>query len=247
MERTLILGLGLWVGGAGAWALSAGLALAPRLRLPWARAGRPDSPRGLQPLDMIAGEDDAESSRSRSCSPSRSPQPVAMEEQECAEDDDNCVMVGETPLYRPEDASDMLSDSQRRRLAPVNQLRRKRRSRKVRVASDGSGEKFVPLVAGARPSEAESILRSFAGEDLQESQRQGEDYWIDPELLQESNQAEAQRESRRDSMMRREANATQIAPERLREEIVAPYKVCAWLMSHVPTTHPPTGPAYKPL
>merc|ERR1719421_756366 len=84
---------------------------------------------------------------------------------------------------RPPDASALLTESQRRRLAPIKTLRRERRSRKIR-RTEQKDEKFVPLVPGARPTQTEAILNAYNGETLEEKQEQGEDYWVDPELVQ---------------------------------------------------------------
>ena len=141
MERTLLLAAGFWVSGVGAWAVGAGYALAPYVRPRLGGGLRCQEDPALPPL--TSGDRDG-------------------------------VVVDVTPpesleslqLLRPNDASALLTESQRARLRPVNPLKRKRRSRKVRVASGGDEEKFVPLVSGARTNVAESIMASYSGETL---------------------------------------------------------------------------------
>ena len=189
MERALFAAIGLWITGAGAWVVGAGYALAPLVARP--------RPPAFNLVQMR--EDDELSSGADSSAP---PSPPASSQSPV--------------LVRPEDASSLLTESQRARLAPINSLKRKRRSRKVRQVGGDSGERFVPLVAGARPTTADSIMASYAGASLSEKREQGEDYWVDPVLLQE----EIAAESRRKKFKRRER---EMPAEKLREELVAPY------------------------
>uniref|UniRef100_A0A7S3B977 Transmembrane protein n=1 Tax=Haptolina ericina TaxID=156174 RepID=A0A7S3B977_9EUKA len=124
-------------------------------------------------------------------------------------------------LRRPLDGSALLTDSQRRRLAPINSLKRKRRSRKVRVADGGAAEKFVPLVKGARSSVDEAILASFSGDTLSQRQESGEDFWVDPTLYKAEVDRTRQAESRRKQWKRKQ---DAFGEARLRDEIAAPYK-----------------------
>jgi len=122
-------------------------------------------------------------------------------------------------LVRPEDASALLTESQRRRLAPVKSLRRTRRSRKVRVTSP-KDDKFVPIVRGARPTTEESILTAYnkrEADTLDVQREQGEDYWVDPAILAQEVKAREAAEQRRKQIS---ASTT----EKLKKEIAAPYK-----------------------
>jgi len=129
--------------------------------------------------------------------------------------------LGETALeLRPPDASALLTESQRRRLAPIKPLRRERRSRKIRTAGP-KDDKFVPLVKGARPTQSEAILNAYTGETLDVKREQGEDYWVDPIALQEEMDAREAVQERRKQFKLREKS---FGEGRLREEITAPYK-----------------------
>ncbi|KAL1507941.1 hypothetical protein AB1Y20_007545 [Prymnesium parvum] len=211
MERTLLLGIGMWVSGAGAWVVGAGYMLAPfvaRQATGAPRIAGPDSIRcELEPRDsdtsseLLANTVDVDD--------------AGLMETEVVSSDETLR------LRRPEDPSDLLTESQRRRLAPVNPLKRKRRSRKVRVMTGGRADKFVPLVSGARASTEEAILASYAGETLNQRQEAGEDFWVDPQLYKKDVDRKRQDESRRKMFKRKGSN---FAPEKLREEIAAPYK-----------------------
>lgn len=229
MDRTLLLAAGFWIGGAGAWVVAGAHALAPHVRQRWARPAHsgadPSSPRLCDDEEGVGVP--ACAAAARRGSPSMALPTVPEDSDEECVPDEECVVLGAPPLFQPEDASDLLSESQRRRLAPVNQLRRKRRSRKVARAGAADGEKFVPLVAGARVSQEESILASYAGDDLASRQEQGEDYWLDPVLLQAENTADVARASRREALAQRDTNATRFSPDELRQEIAAPYKANA--------------------
>jgi hypothetical protein len=127
-------------------------------------------------------------------------------------------------LRRPDDPANsaLLTDSQRRRLAPIKSLRRKRRSRKLRIAgADEDG--FVPLVKGARATTDDSIVAASqaSGESLDVQRERGEDYWVDPALLQAEFDEKERVKSRRARFKRKEKA---FAEAKLREEIVAPYK-----------------------
>lgn len=125
-------------------------------------------------------------------------------------------------LVRPEtDMSAFLTESQRRRLAPVNSLRRKRRSRKLRVVGADAGNKYVPIVPGARATQDESIMNAFSGETLSAKREQGEDYWVDPTLLKSEIEQKEERERRRASF---KLKGKTFDETKLRQEMVAPYK-----------------------
>lgn len=195
MERTVLVAASFWMTGVAGWAVGAGYMLAPRVF-----GGR------APPYERL------ERCASPSMEADGAPAPAE-------------AAPGEEGLLRPDDASDIMTESERRRLAPIGQLKRKRRSRKVRVIGAGAGEKFVPLVAGARQSVDESIMASYTETSGFSKREQGEDYWVDPVLLQEQSSAEERRklaeESRRKQMTRVEPRFTE---DRLRKEIVAPYK-----------------------
>ena len=131
-----------------------------------------------------------------------------------------CQEVGVEELRRPEDASSLLTESERNRIAPVNALKRKRRSRKIRTY-EVPEDKLLPLVAGAKVSVKESIMAAYAGDKLADRQRAGEDYYVDPALLQKEVAQKRAAASRRKLFKRRE---TAYAPEKLRKEITAPYR-----------------------
>lgn len=129
-------------------------------------------------------------------------------------------------MLRPPDANlALLTESQRRRLAPVKSLRRTRRSRKIRrVAQDE--KTFVPIVKGARPTTDEAILTAYnmegEGEGATQAQRQrGEDYWVDPKQVQREFDKKAETE-RKVAARKKDENA--FKEDRLKAEIVAPYK-----------------------
>ena len=201
MERTLFLACGFWLGGAGAWVVGAGYVLAPYVR---GTAGPL-----ADGLDRLAMREEGEEIGPPSA-------PAA------SDDDDAGAGAGVTVSpVRPVDASDLLTESQRRRLAPVNQLRRKRRSRKLRVIGADTDQKFVPLVAGARTSVEDSIMASYSAASLEVARERGEDYWVDPALLRreaaEQEAAVAAAELRRARFKR--VSETQISEEKLRSEV----------------------------
>ncbi|KAG5175858.1 hypothetical protein JKP88DRAFT_203437 [Tribonema minus] len=96
---------------------------------------------------------------------------------------------------QPPDVSDFQSDSQKRRNRPLSQLKRQR---KVKQVQEPEGE-LRPLVKKERNSM--SVL-------------QGEDYWIDLSLVNEDN----------DKPVKPTPTEDQFKDEKLREEIVSPYK-----------------------
>ena len=120
----------------------------------------------------------------------------------------------------PPDASALLTESQRRRLAPIKPLKRERRSRKIRVAPVKE-DKFVPLVREARGTTADAIVAAYTGEDTELKREQGEDFWVDPQLLQEEVAAKEKALERRKKF---KTNEQAFGEQRLKEEIVAPYK-----------------------
>jgi len=120
----------------------------------------------------------------------------------------------------PPDASGLMTESQRRRLAPIKPLKRTRRSRKVRVTGP-TDDQFVPLVKGARPSQDEAILAAYNGDTLDVKREQGEDYWVDPKLLEHEIKAKEETNKRREEFKLREKPFVE---DRLKKEIAAPYK-----------------------
>ena len=132
----------------------------------------------------------------------------------------------ETGLRRPADSDydadrgALLTESQRRRLAPIKSLKRVRRSRKLRRTAEGETN-FVPIVKGARATTDEAILSAYTGESVEEKREQGEDYWLDPELVQEEQTAEEKRVAVREEFKNLKDGFKE---EKLRAEIVAPYK-----------------------
>lgn len=218
MERAVLLAAATWIGGVGAWAVGAGYALAEggHMLRPSSRA-----------LSTCMVEEDAPVEVDVLPAP-RPPQELDAPPSEPAPAPSSELTVtrgpdGELQLIKPDDfdSSALLTESQRRRLAPVNSLKRKRRSRKVRVAGESTGKKFVPLVAGARPSTDESILAAFSGDTLASKREQGEDYYVDPLLLQDEIEREAQISERRKSLkLKKDAYKT----DKLKQELAAPYK-----------------------
>lgn len=118
----------------------------------------------------------------------------------------------------PPDASALLTESQRRRLAPIKPLKRERRSRKIRITKP-SEETFVPLVKGARATQDEAILNAYNDEGLK--REQGEDYWVDPKQLENEIKAREASNKRRELYKAREKPFLE---DRLKKEIAAPYK-----------------------
>lgn len=104
-------------------------------------------------------------------------------------------------LVRPNDATSLLTESERLRRQPVHGLRRKRRSRKIRTA-EPSADKLLPIVPGARQTVEESIISAYVGDTLGKQQEAGEDYWVDPLLLKEENEAKRMMEARRKAYKR---------------------------------------------
>ena len=121
---------------------------------------------------------------------------------------------------RPPDAGAMLTESERRRLRPVNPLRRTRRSRKIRAPTEESG-KFVPLVPGARTTDEEAIVSAYQDDLGVQKQEAGDDFWVDPVLANEELERERATQ-KRVAKFAKKKNAFKQA--KLKEEIVAPYK-----------------------
>ena len=127
----------------------------------------------------------------------------------------------ELRLVAPPTAGALRTDSQNRRLAPVNPLKRKRRSRKLRKATV-SDDRFVPLVKGARESTSESILKAYqVPAELDKQQRAGEDYYVDPQLLMGKMESER---SALAAAKKFKKGKGMFSADKLKEEIVAPYK-----------------------
>jgi len=180
---SLLAAAGLcYVGGVGAFSVSAGYMLAP-----FVHRGRPSRVAALQ------------------CKEPDAPRPGSDELQ----------------LVAPPAPGALRTDSQSRRLAPVNPLKRKRRSRKIRTA-EVKEEKFVPLVPGARQTTAESIIKAYqVPAELDQQQKAGEDYYVDPRLV--GNELEEKRnEKARVTKFKKKKGA--FSTDKLREEIVAPWK-----------------------
>ena len=126
-------------------------------------------------------------------------------------------------LRRPEGIESMgelITESQRRRLAPIKSLKRVRRSRKIRRESAEQTD-FVPLVPGARATTEESILNAYTGDTIEAKREQGEDYWVDPDLVQTEQSREAKKKTIREEFVNNKDNYSE---QKLKQEIVAPYK-----------------------
>ena len=213
MERTVLLAAATWITGAGAWAVGVGFAVAPYIARPGGRL--PDGGDGAEAaIVMQADRDDVEVMPA-----ARPPRELSAPAEPLPQQADSDSLL--RPPSQLEDASALLSESQRRRLAPVNSLRRKRRSRKLRVVGADVGDKFVPIVPGARATQDEAIMNSFSAETLSVKREQGEDYWVDPVLVQSEIQRKEEKETSRRARSEREGTFT---PDRLKKEIAAPYK-----------------------
>eukprot|EP00308_Calcidiscus_leptoporus_P000161 CAMPEP_0119354124 /NCGR_PEP_ID=MMETSP1334-20130426/3179_1 /TAXON_ID=127549 /ORGANISM="Calcidiscus leptoporus, Strain RCC1130" /LENGTH=230 /DNA_ID=CAMNT_0007367593 /DNA_START=59 /DNA_END=751 /DNA_ORIENTATION=- len=192
MERTLLLASGFWIGGVAAWAPIAGYLLAPHC-----------CRQRTQRSNLLR------------CREGTDTQP----------DDSGLLALSRpseavSPLQRPDDPSALLTESERLRLAPVHELKRKRRSRKIRKI-DPVEEKFIPLVEGARQSVSESIVAAYSGDTLSSKQEAGEDFWIDPSLLEGEVQRRRAAESRRKLYQRKQSV---YKTDKLKEELASPYK-----------------------
>lgn len=116
----------------------------------------------------------------------------------------------------------LLTESQRRRLAPVKSLKRTRRSRKIRKT--GEGEKnFVPLVQGARATTEDALVAAYEVADatIEEQRERGEDYWLDPDMLQSEQASQDRVDKSREKFLQSKES---FGEEKLRQEIAAPYK-----------------------
>lgn len=201
MERTLFLASAFWMGGAAAWAPIAGYLLAPHCRFA-RRAGDADGCDGSSPA-MLRGEFHRKVSMMADEAPTASPP--------------------EGALVRPKDASALMSERDRMRLAPVHQLKRKRRSRKIRTAQPVE-DKLMPLVPGARQSISDTIIAAYSGDTLETKQRAGEDYWVDPAQAMLDSKARRQAKTRLKRYKRSEFSKDAFKSEKLKDEISAPYK-----------------------
>lgn len=249
MERTVLLAAATWVGGVGAWAVGCGYALAtqggyssptqqqqrwspvaPEMNLdsdtpspsppPSVEAelvdmtSLPDAP---LPLDGAPRQDGP--SLTSAAPPELGGVGVMDDDEESSLTDSDDSME----LRMPDDpGSGMLTESQRRRLAPIKSLKRTRRSRKLRVA--GADEKnFVPLVRGARPTTEEAVVAAYqaADETITVQRERGEDYWVDPDMLKVELEAKDAVDKSREKFKKTKGAFTE---EKLRKEIVAPYK-----------------------
>lgn len=201
----------MWVSGAGAWVVGAGYMLAPYVGRQTGNRPRLGGSEGirceLEPLEpppgLLATPEVIDD-------PANGAAPL-VETEVVSEDEEKPSFE---QMKRPTDARDLLTESQRRRLAPPNALKRKRRSRKVRVLDGGRQDKFVPLVPGARQSTEEAIIGAYSGSDLGARQEAGEDYWVDPELYKDEVERKRQAESRRKQFKKREKA---YEPDKLRE------------------------------
>lgn len=138
-------------------------------------------------------------------------------------DDSAALAASSFELRRPEGIESMgelMTESQRRRLAPIKSLKRVRRSRKIRRESAEQTD-FVPLVPGARATTEESILNAYTGETMEAKREQGEDYWVDPDAVQTEQSREARMKKVRDEFVKNKDNYSE---EKLKQEIAAPYK-----------------------
>ena len=102
----------------------------------------------------------------------------------------------------------------------ADKWRRMQASRKIRRTAQDEQD-FVPLVPGARATTEEAILNSFTGETTEQKREQGEDYWVDPNLVQVEQSAKQRALKVREEFVKGKDNFQE---ERLRQEIVAPYK-----------------------
>ena len=158
---------------------------------------------------------------------------------------------GELRPFAPDDLDlALLTESQRRRLAPIKSLKRTRRSRKVRVG-ESAGAKYVPLVKGARASTDESILAAFSADDLSAKREQGEDYYVDPQLLKDELQREAEVAARRSKFKLKEKA---YAADKLKQELVRAEplehgegRTSHAAPPHAETPHAATPPMIPPL
>jgi hypothetical protein len=127
----------------------------------------------------------------------------------------------ELQLVAPPKAGALRTDSQDRRLAPVNPLKRKRRSRKIRTTTVKE-EKFVPLIPGAKQTTDESILKAYlVPDELDGQQKAGEDYYVDPRQIAAEMEEKRKVEARvKKFKKKKDAYST----DKLKQEIVAPYK-----------------------
>lgn len=249
VERTVLFAAATWVTGVGAWGVGLGYALAPYATRRWQQgyaltqrmqldgSGASDAPTPPVeavdvdslpapplPLDAPSAGGSMRSASMRSAAPDADSDDDSLVLDSADDEDPGCDLSQDLvrpsqDLMRPEDASALLTESQRRRLAPVKSLRRTRRSRKVRVTSP-KDDKFVPIVRGARPTTEESILTAYnkgEAETLDVQREQGEDYWVDPALLAQEVKAREVTEKRR-----KKISASTTA--KLRQEISAPYK-----------------------
>ena len=127
----------------------------------------------------------------------------------------------ELRLVKPPAAGDLRTDSQSRRLAPIKPLKRKRRSRRLRKV-EISDDKFVPLVKGARETTSDAILKAYqVPTELDKQQRAGEDYYLDPRAM--LGKVESQRKAK-DVARKFKKTEGMFSADKLKEEIVAPYK-----------------------
>lgn len=208
MER-LLLAAGFWVGGVAAWAPIAGFLLAPHCRNLYYRASTVVCTSVSDDADILDLTEQLDAG--------------AVEVSDAANDATapSGLTAFEGKLMRPDPAPlSLLTESQRMRLAPIHPLKRKRRSRKIRRAEPKS-DKLLPLVPGARQTESEAIIAAYAGDSLSAKQEAGEDYWMDPALLEEEQKRKREAESRRKQFKRKQQN---YAEDKLKEELVSPYK-----------------------
>ena len=182
MPHLLVAAAGLWLGGVGAFSVSAGYMLAP----------------------YVHGARRASTQRAAiECKePPPAPDPA----------------IGRIEMIQPPDAGALRTDSESRRLAPVRPLKRKRRSRKIRTKEIDEGT-FVPLIPGAKLSTSESILAAYNSDDNAVKQTQGEDYYVDPSLLQ----AELETQKRVKKMSKKYARR-QLTPRALVHARLAPWR-----------------------
>jgi len=205
-----------YIGVASAWSADAVVGMRARRRIAVGlRSG----------AHMMADADDGEPKTVEVLSPQLPPEDLSAPSRGTRDGSGNdlALTIGpDSQLVKPEDldVSGLLTESQRRRLAPIKSLKRTRRSRKVRTVGD-KDDKYVPLVPGARASTDESIIAAFSGETLGAKREQGEDYYVDPELLKDELEREAVVTKRR---KRFKLKKDSYAEDKLKQELAAPYK-----------------------
>ena len=102
----------------------------------------------------------------------------------------------------------------------MHALKRKRRSRKLQRTAPVE-EKFLPLTKGARQSVSDSIVAAYSGDSLASKQEAGEDFWVDPQQLEDEVATRRAAERRKKQYARKK---DVYKTDKLKEEITSPYK-----------------------